>query len=199
MDLQSLFNIQLISLSPVSDVITRDKRFEEMIQTSKRGWFMPWRMVCWWRANFSFQSYTILTRSYIIPGSLMLSLELKGEKKTHMGHGVWRTSFPGFFIFLPRGTKRENPGNKVGVRWPFAAKFVNEKTQLLCKWVFKLKAVLYFSVPVPDCSNYKYSREFIKEGIMTEIAETKTRRDDFSLISCLPSRLSPVTLVYIRA
>ena len=34
LDLQSLFNMQLISFSPVSDVITRDKRLEEMIQTS---------------------------------------------------------------------------------------------------------------------------------------------------------------------
>ena len=115
-----------------------------MIQTSKRGWFMPCRMVWWWRANFSFQSYTIWTRSYIIPGSLMLSLEEK-EKKDTCEACVRSTSLPGFSLLLSRRRKRENPGNWVGARWPFVAKFVSEKTQFLCKWVLELKAVLYFS------------------------------------------------------
>ena len=74
----------------------------------------------------------------------MLSLEEK-EKKDTCEACVRSTSFPGFFIFLPRGRKRQNPWNEVGARWPFVAKFVDEKTQLLCKWVLELKAVLYFS------------------------------------------------------
>ena len=83
-----------------------------MIQTSKRGWFMPCRMVWWWRANFSFQGYTIWTRSYIIPGSLMLSLEEK-EKKEACEVCVRSASFPGFSLFLPRRRKRENPGTRL--------------------------------------------------------------------------------------
>ena len=83
-----------------------------MIQTSKRGWFMPCRMVWWWRANFSFQGYTIWTRSYIIPGSLMLSLEEK-QKKEACEVCVRSASFPGFSLFLPRRRKRENPGTRL--------------------------------------------------------------------------------------
>ena len=75
---------------------------------------------------------------------LPVSLEKK-EKKNTCEACVGSTSFPGFSLLLPRRRKRENPGNWVGARWPFVAKFVSEKTQFLCKWVLKLKAVSYFS------------------------------------------------------
>ena len=45
----------------------------------------------------------------------MLSLEEKAKKEACEAC-VRSTSFPGFFIFLPRGEKREKPRNEVGAR-----------------------------------------------------------------------------------
>ena len=116
-----------------------------MIETSKRGWLMPCRMVWWWRANFSFQSYTILTRSYIIPGSLTLSLEEK-EKKDTCEACVRSTSFPGFSLFLPRGRKREREPWELGwCKVTFRGQICQWKNSVSLQMTFGIKAVLYFS------------------------------------------------------
>ena len=125
-----------------------------MIQTSKRGWFMPCRMVWWWRANFSFQGYTIWTRSYIIPGSLMLSLEEK-EKKDTCEARVRSTSFPGFSLFLPRGRKRE-PWELGWCKVTFRDQVCQWKNSVALQASFGIKFGFILSCrPVTDCSNYK--------------------------------------------
>ena len=54
---------------------------------------------------------------------------------------------PRIFSLPPSREEEREPWElgTVGVRWLFVTKFVNEKTQLLCKWLLELKAVLYFS------------------------------------------------------
>ena len=81
----------------------------------------------------------------MIPGSLMFRLQERNKKDTCEAC-VRSTSFPGFSLFLSRGKKRENPGNyrlvQGDLSWPSLSM---KKTQLLCKCVLELKAVLCFS------------------------------------------------------
>ena len=112
-----------------------------MIEASKRGWLMPCRMVWWWTANFSLQSYTILTRSYITPRSLTLSLKEK-EKKDACEACVRSTSFPRFSSSREGERTLRKRLVQGDLSWPSLSM---KKTQLLCKCVLELKAVLYFS------------------------------------------------------
>ena len=70
---------------------------------------MPCRMVWWLRANFSFQSYTILTRSYIIPGSLTLSLQEKGKKKDAHEARCMVNLAPRIFYLSPSREEEREP------------------------------------------------------------------------------------------